>query len=62
MEDLINPKITNEIGLASSVMDYTPVNILVFGKKDAEYFSSTIGQYDTWAIEYGYHPSSAKKS
>lgn len=60
MEELQDPKVTKEKGLSSSIMDYTPVNILAVEKKDAEFFSSTIGPYDYWAIDYGYRPVNAK--
>jgi hypothetical protein len=40
----------------ASVMDYTPVNIAAAGAKQSAYYTSTIGPYDYWAIEYGYKP------
>ena len=40
-------------------MDYNPVNIVPEGEKQGDYFSTTIGPYDMWAIEYGYKPLSA---
>ncbi len=53
---LHNPELTKRIGLSSSVMDYLPVNIAPPGKKQGEYWSSAVGPYDCWAIEYGYIP------
>ncbi|HEX5445083.1 MAG TPA: zinc-dependent metalloprotease, partial [Pirellulales bacterium] len=47
---------TKESGLTGSVMDYAPVNIVPKGMKQGDYFSTTIGPYDMWAIEYGYKP------
>lgn len=38
----------------ASVMDYSPTNIAVAGAKQPAYYTSTIGPYDHWAIEYGY--------
>ena len=38
----------------ASVMDYAPVNINPAGSKQSSYYTSTIGPYDYWAIEYGY--------
>ena len=35
-------------------MDYSPVNINPAGAKQSAYYTSTIGPYDHWAIEYGY--------
>ncbi len=43
-------------GLAGSVMDYNPINLAPPGTEQGEYFPSTIGPYDYWAIEYGYKP------
>lgn len=37
-------------------MDYNPVNLAPKGVKQGDYFSSTIGPYDYWAIEYAYKP------
>ncbi|HET6423887.1 MAG TPA: zinc-dependent metalloprotease [Planctomycetaceae bacterium] len=38
----------------ASVMDYSPSNIAAVGAKQAAYYTTTIGPYDHWAIEYGY--------
>ncbi|MCG8586734.1 MAG: zinc-dependent metalloprotease, partial [Pirellulales bacterium] len=40
--------------LAASVMDYTATNIVPKDMKQGDYFTTTIGPYDHWAIEYGY--------
>src|SRR5207249_4763256 len=40
----------------SSVMDYLPANIANKGTKQGDYFTTTIGPYDYWAIEYAYKP------
>ncbi len=45
---------TKETGLGASVMDYNPVNIMPEGMKQGDFYSTTIGPYDMWAIEYGY--------
>ena len=37
-------------------MDYNPVNIAPKGVKQGDYFTTTIGPYDYWAIEYAYKP------
>jgi hypothetical protein len=37
-----------------SVMDYIPVNINPAGSKQGAFYTTTIGPYDYWAIEYGY--------
>ena len=53
-DQLHDTKITHEKGLAGSVMDYTPINIASKGKTQGDYFSTTLGPYDYWAIEYAY--------
>lgn len=57
-EDLHDAGVTRKLGLVGSVMDYSPVNIAPKGTKQGDYFSSTIGPYDYWAIEYAYKPLS----
>ena len=54
-----DPEFTKKNGLTGSVMDYTPFNIAMKGEKQPEYFMSTIGPYDYWAIEYAYKPIEA---
>ncbi len=50
--------ITRKQGLVGSVMDYNPANLAPKGVKQGDYFTSTLGPYDYWAIEYGYKPLS----
>jgi hypothetical protein len=57
-DQLHNTKITREKGLVGSVMDYSPVNLAPKGVKQGDYFTTTIGPYDYWAIEYAYKPLS----
>ncbi len=47
---------TKDSGLAGSVMDYAPANLMPKDMTQGDYFSTTIGPYDYWAIEYGYKP------
>ena len=58
-EQLQDKKLTAEEGLTGSIMDYNPVNIAPEGQKQGEYFHSTLGLYDYWAIEYAYRPIDA---
>lgn len=51
---------TKKHGLSSSIMDYTSVNISPRGQIQGEYFQTTLGDYDYWAIEYAYKPLNAK--
>lgn len=58
MSDLSDTDKTGRYGITASVMDYNPTNIAPPGGKQGDYFSTTIGPYDYWAIEYGYKPLS----
>jgi hypothetical protein len=44
--------------LVATVMDYNPTNIVPKGWTQGDYYATTIGPYDNWAIEYGYKPIS----
>jgi hypothetical protein len=48
--------------LVASVMDYHPVNLTPAGVKQTAYYTTTIGPYDYWAIEYGYKPISGDEN
>ncbi len=54
LEEINDVSKTNEVGLTGSVMDYAPANLMPQGMTQGDYFSTTIGPYDMWAIEYGY--------
>jgi hypothetical protein len=58
LKDLHNTDKTGAVGVAASVMDYTPINLAPKGTKQGHFYSQTIGPYDYWAIEYGYKPFS----
>ena len=47
--------------LLGSVMEYDAVNIAPEGKKQGNYYTSTIGPWDYWVIEYAYKPISGGK-
>ena len=55
-DQLNNTEITRAKGLSGSVMDYLPVNIAPKGVKQGDYYTTTLGPYDYWAIEYAYKP------
>ena len=55
-DQLNDTAITRDKGLVGSVMDYSPINIAPKGKKQGDYYSTTLGPYDYWAIEYAYKP------
>jgi len=46
-------------GTVASVMDYTPVNIVSKSATQGDYYTTTLGPYDYWAIDYGYRTASA---
>jgi hypothetical protein len=45
---------TAENGLGASVMDYAPPAVSLDPTLQGDYYGSTIGSYDRWAIRYGY--------
>lgn len=51
---LADDKVTSARGLTASVMDYTPANVVAIVKGARNYYASCIGEYDLWAIKYGY--------
>lgn len=56
LAQLRDPAFVARHGLASSVMDYLPLNIDPAGRPAAGLLQKTPGPYDLWAIEYGYRP------
>ena len=54
-----NDAVTNQKGISASVMDYTPINAVAVLKGEGNFYSPIIGDYDRWAIEYGYKPIDA---
>ncbi|WP_148593598.1 zinc-dependent metalloprotease [Aquisphaera giovannonii] len=56
-DQLHDTNLTHARGLVGSVMDYCPVNIAPKGKKQGDYYPTTLGPYDYWAIEYAYKPA-----
>lgn len=55
-KDLQSMAFTDRNGIASSVMEYAPLNIWPRGTPNGEYYQTTLGPYDYWAIRYGYQP------
>ena len=45
---------TSKHGIASSAMEYTPLNLWPQPYQQGEYFQTTLGPYDYYAIKYGY--------
>lgn len=57
IKDMNEPEKCNGC-LVATVMDYNPTNIVPKGWKQGDYYATTLGPYDNWAIEYGYKPLS----
>lgn len=62
VDELHDQSKTSKTGLSASVMDYNPVNLAPKGVEQGDYYSTTIGPYDYWAIEYGYKPTAKGQS
>lgn len=59
--EINNKELTRKYGLTGSVMDYPAINIALDRKKQGDYYTTVVGPYDMWAIEYGYTPFSASE-
>jgi uncharacterized protein DUF4953/uncharacterized protein DUF5117 len=55
-DQLKNAAWVKQHGVTASVMDYNPPNLAAIRQKDVDYYSPVVGDYDLWAIEYGYRP------
>jgi hypothetical protein len=54
--ELNNAAVTSREGLYGSVMDYPAVNLARDRARQGEFWISTVGPYDRWAIAFGYDP------
>ncbi|MDH7444505.1 zinc-dependent metalloprotease [Aquimarina sp. 2201CG14-23] len=59
-EQLNDPEFIKGKCLTGSVMDYTVINVANDKLNQGQYFSTTVGPYDEWAIQYGYTPVNSK--
>jgi hypothetical protein len=50
----------DSLPLSASVMDYLPAQLAAPGDRQGNYYTSTIGPYDYWAVEYGYRTFDAQ--
>ncbi len=57
--ELQNNGLTMSDGITGSVMDYIPVNLASDPARQGQYWQTTLGPYDYWAIEYAYKPINA---
>lgn len=54
LKDINDPAKTRDGGMVASIMDYAPTNIVPKGTPQGDFYPTTIGPYDFWAIEYAY--------
>ena len=54
--EINNTSITHVEGLQGSVMDYPAINVSSDHSMQGDYYTTKLGPYDLWAIEYGYTP------
>ena len=55
LEEINSKEVKGKRAFGSSVMDYVPVNInMESGEVQGDYAMIGLGEYDLWAIEYGY--------
>jgi hypothetical protein len=54
LEEINDPTKSRTEPTFASVMDYAPPNIVPKGTQQGSYYTTTLGPYDVWAIEYGY--------
>ncbi len=53
-KDLQSTSFTNAYGVASSVMEYSPINLWPKGTPQGDYVQLVLGPYDYYAVNYGY--------
>ena len=52
LKNIHDRHITEPVGLVSSVMDYVPSNISPDKKHQGQFYTTTPGPYDIWAIQF----------
>ncbi|MFQ5798576.1 MAG: zinc-dependent metalloprotease, partial [Bacteroidota bacterium] len=60
LEQLHDKDLTRKEGITGSAMDYNPINLAGKGKKQGQFWQTSLGTYDYWAIEYAYKPIDAE--
>ncbi len=53
-KDLQNPAFTAKNGIATTVMEYAPLNIWPKGYGQGDYYQTVLGPYDYYAMRYAY--------
>lgn len=60
-DELNDRSITRKLGAQGSVMDYPSINVSLDRSQQGDYYTTKVGPYDIWAIEYGYTPFSEEE-
>jgi len=55
-EQLADAEFIKGKALTGSVMDYADINLTNDRTKQGQYYDTSVGPYDEWAIEFGYKP------
>ena len=59
LDEVHDTELTSKQGITGSVMEYCPANIAPEGRAQGDYYQTSLGPYDHWAIEYAYKPIDA---
>lgn len=60
-DQLRDKSITQKYGVIGSVMDYSAVNLSLDPANRGDFYTTKVGPYDIWAIQYGYMQFSEKE-
>ena len=59
-EELANADLIKGKCLTGSVMDYAGINLTKDRAKQGQFYDTSVGPYDIWAIQFGYTPFKSK--
>ena len=60
-DQLYDAEFMKDKALSASVMDYPAINVQQDPEKQGAFYSTTLGPYDQWAIQFGYTPFNSQK-
>jgi len=61
-KELQDPGFTAKYGVATSVMEYAPLNVWPRGYGQGNYYQTVLGPYDYYAMKYAYQPIPAART
>ncbi len=61
LETVHNKEKTEKIGLIGSVMDYPAINVARNPEMQGNYYTTKVGPYDLWAIQFAYEQGRTKE-